>query len=332
MSSNRNQDAHLSNPETARDIGLLAAVARAYYVEERSRVEIAEVFGISRFKVSRLLSRAREEGVVTIEIHDWGLPDPVLSARLNEVLGLTRCLVVRSHGDDETMRRQIGAAAAAHLSETLADDEVLGVSWGRTLTATTSQLEHLPRLSIVQLTGVVAGDLDSSPIEVARHVARRSGGRVYPIFAPLITPDVETAEGLRSHADIASAMELFPSVTTALLSVGAWDKPRGEGHAVLSQVHDVLSLEDLAGAIADGCVADIAGLLVRADGSLAYPELQRRSINITDEQLRAVPRVLGVAGGAAKATAVRAVAGAGLITELVTDHALAAEIVGDDDA
>lgn len=49
---------------------LLAAVARAHYIDDLSRVEIAETFGISRFKVARLLARAREEGIVTIKIND----------------------------------------------------------------------------------------------------------------------------------------------------------------------------------------------------------------------------------------------------------------------
>ncbi|MFE7732504.1 hypothetical protein [Microbacterium sp. NPDC057442] len=56
------------------DRALMAAVARAHYLEDRSRVDISDALGISRFKVARLLSRAKEEGIVTIEIHDWGLP------------------------------------------------------------------------------------------------------------------------------------------------------------------------------------------------------------------------------------------------------------------
>lgn len=305
------------------DRALMAAVARAHYLEDRSRVDISESLGISRFKVARLLSRAREEGLVTIEIHDWGLPDVELSQRLQERLGLESCLVVRSHGDDDTVRRQIGAAAARTLSDTLREDEVLGVTWGRTLSATASQFERLPRLSIVQLTGVVAGDLASSPIEVVRHTSRRSGGDVYPIFSPLIVDDRETAQSLRRHADIRSAMDLFPEVTTALLSVGAWNPP-------VSQVRDVLPIDDLANALSKGCVADIAGILIQSDGTPLDEDFQERCINISYDQLQKVPRVVAVAGGAAKADAIRTVSRVGLISELVTDHALAQAILRED--
>jgi DNA-binding transcriptional regulator LsrR (DeoR family) len=326
VSRNRNLDAPTSagNRSLESERGLTAAVARAYYIEDRSRVEIADTFGISRFKVSRLLTRAREEGIITFQINDWGLPDPALGQRLKDVLGLQDCRVVRSSGNDDTVRQQVGAAAASLLSATLKTDEVLGVAWGRTLTATTSRIDHLPRLSIVQLTGFIAGDIGSSPIEVARQASRQSGGEVYPIFAPLFVQDRETAEGLRNHHDIRSAMKLFPAITTALLSVGAWNPPD-------TQIRDVLLPDDRGKAIASGCVADIAGILIKDDGKPAYPELQERSINITYEQLRNVPRVIAVAGGAAKAEAISAVIRGGLITELVTDHGLALALLGETD-
>lgn len=327
MSQNRNFDAQMSavNREVEDDRALVAAVARAHYLEDLSRVEIAETFGISRFKVARLLARARDEGVVSIEINDWGLPDNVLAERLRAALGLDGCQVIRSHGDDDAIRRQIGASAARLLGDTLHADEVLGVAWGRTLTAATSQLDHLPRLSIVQLTGVVAGDISSSPVEVVRQTSRRSGGAVYPIFAPLFVPDAETAAGLRRHPDIRAALDLFPRLTTALLSVGAWNPPD-------TQIKDVLPLDALTNALSRGCVADIAGILIKEDGTPVDPEFQERCLNITYEQLRAVPRVIAVAGGAAKADAMRAVARAGLVTELVTDHTLAEAVLEGEDA
>ncbi|WP_309105111.1 sugar-binding domain-containing protein [Microbacterium sp.] len=304
------------------DRGVLAAIARAHYIDELSRTEIAEMLGMSRFKVSRLLTRAREEGIVSIRINDSGLPDPVLAERLKSELGLEHCDVIRTFGDGDSARQQIGASAATLLSSTLRENEVLGVSWGRTLTATAQQLEYLPRLSVVQLTGFVAGDLAASPIEVVRHTSAKSGGDVHPIFAPLFVQDVETAEGLRKHPDIHAAMALFPRVTTALLSVGSWEPPD-------TQVRDVLAIDDLAAAISGGCVADIAGILITGEGQPVDTDLQKRSIAIFYDQLRNVPRVIAVAGGASKARAIRTVARAGLITELVTDHELALAILGD---
>ena len=303
--------------------GLMAAIARAHYLDGLSRVEIAERFGISRFRVARLLERARDEGIVTIRINDSGLPDQALADRLRDALGLRLCRVVRSHGDDDAVRHQVGAVAARFLSDSVAENEILGIAWGRTRTAMMTQLTHLPRLTVVQLTGFVAGDLESSPIAVIRHAALRSGGDVFPIFAPLYVRDLATAQSLREHPDIRAAMELFPKVTTAVLSVGAWDTDA-------SQLKKAVPPGEEPDDGITSWYADIAGILLNEDGTQLDPEFEQRSISITFEQLRAVPRVIAVAGGAEKAGAVKAVARAGLIEELITDHKLALKILGED--
>lgn len=297
------------------DRSLMAAVARAHYLEDRSRVEIAEEFGISRFKVTRLLKRARDEGVVTIQVNDVGLPDIRLAKRLKKALGLQACVVVRSHGSEDSRRYQVGTAAAEHLSSTLHDDDTLGVAWGRTLTATAQQLTSLPQVSLVQLSGFVADNL-SSPIAIMSRVAALTQGRVYPIFAPLYIADKETADGLRRHPDISRAMQQFSSITTALLSVGSWEPED-------NQVREVLPEKDLDNALAKGVYADVAGLLLTRDGQLVDPEFQDRCITIPADVLERVPRKIGVAAGSRKAGAIGAAVHAGLINEVVTDHELA---------
>ena len=63
---------------------LLATVARRHFLDGRSKVEIAEEFGVSRFKVARLIDAARERGIVHIEIRHVDGIDVDLSARLQE--------------------------------------------------------------------------------------------------------------------------------------------------------------------------------------------------------------------------------------------------------
>lgn len=303
------------------DRAQLAAVARLHYLDGATKVEIGEQLGISRFKVARLLELARAEGVVTITINDLGLQDHKLSEQLAEHLGLERCIVIRSHGDPDNMRSQLGAAAADLLGSTLETDEVIGLTWGRTLTATARQLTSLPRSTLVQLTGSVTGELSSSPIEILRPASQRSGGAVYPIFSPLIVEDRQTASSLRQHVDIRGAFELFASVTTAVTSVGSWNPAS-------SQVRDVMPPADLRRAEELGCVADISGILMRADGEPVDPEFQERCVSISLADFQAVPRVIAVAGGAEKVTAIKAVTCQDLVTELVTDHHLAKALLG----
>src|ERR687897_2112865 len=79
---------------------LTASVARRYFLDGRSKVEIAEEFGMSRFKVARLLDDARESGLVRIEIRHQGEIDVDLSAQLRERFGLLHSIVVDGADDD----------------------------------------------------------------------------------------------------------------------------------------------------------------------------------------------------------------------------------------
>ena len=52
------------------DISLLVEAARLYYEHDFSQQQIAQKLGVSRPGVSRLLNKAREQGIVRIEIRD----------------------------------------------------------------------------------------------------------------------------------------------------------------------------------------------------------------------------------------------------------------------
>ncbi|NKY22148.1 sugar-binding transcriptional regulator [Cellulomonas denverensis] len=299
----------------------MVRAARRYYLDDAPKKQIGEELGVSRFKVARLLEQARDQGVVTITIQDAGLHVPTLSAAVADHLGLSRATVIESTGSDAEVRRQVGEAAAELLGDTLRAGEVLGLAWGRTLTAMSASMPPLPPMDVVQLTGAIGTDLADSPVEVVRRVALRSGGSARPIFAPLVVDSPETAEALRRQPDVAAALELFDDLTTAVVSVGSWDPPE-------SQLLRTIGEPEQAELLGRGVVAEVASILVSDAGDPVAPDFQARCLTITAEQMRRIPRVVAAAGGARKARALAAVVRAGLVTELVCDRALAEAVLG----
>src|SRR4051812_34440557 len=109
---------------------LTASIARRYYIDGRSKIDIADEFGMSRFKVARLLESARESGLVRIEIRAEGDIDVDLSARLQDRFGLQHSVVVDTPDDDPaSLREHLGRAAARLLAEILTPEDVLGLAW-----------------------------------------------------------------------------------------------------------------------------------------------------------------------------------------------------------
>jgi DNA-binding transcriptional regulator LsrR (DeoR family) len=290
--------------------------ARRYFLDGASKSEIAQELGVSRFKVARLLEAARRDGIVRIEI---GVPSDIdvdLSGELAARYGLRNTLVVRLiDGPDEFKREQLGRTCAELLTQMLDAHDVLGISWGRTLHSMVDHLSRLPGCTVVQLVGSVPTlELDVNSMELVRRVAECAGGPVYPLPVPMLVDSPEMAAALRRDPHVHKTIEMFDRLTRAVVGIGAWT---ASGSTVRAALPDGLAAEvDAAGAVADVCstVLDASGRELPGVG------LASRFIAISAEQLRAVPDVVAIAGGAAKAPAIHAALQSGLIHRLITDE------------
>jgi DNA-binding transcriptional regulator LsrR (DeoR family) len=298
-----------------------ALVARRFFLDGKAKTEIADEFGISRFKVAQILDDAREQGIVRIEINLPAELDADLSAELRRVFGLHHALVVATpEGDDTTLREQLGRAAAGLLTEITSEEDVLGVGWGRTLDAMADALESLEPCHVVQMTGVV-GTVSQNSVELVRRIAAVAGGRAYPIYAPLFYENASTLNGISRQATIASALRQFPSITIAIVAIGSWEPPE-------SRVYEALAPPERDPLKSIGARAEICASLINDEGEWIPTPLSDRTLAIRLDQLRHATEIIGVAGGRRKTAAIRAVLAGHHVTSLVTDVAVAMELLG----
>jgi DNA-binding transcriptional regulator LsrR (DeoR family) len=305
-------------PSGPAQVVLTASIARRYYLDGRSKVEIADEFGLSRFKVARLLDAARESGLVRIEIRHQGEIDVDLSARLGDRFGLQHAIVLDTPDDDAaSLRGHLGRAAAQLLAEVITPKDVLGLAWARAVSAMARALPPLPGTPVVQLTGAMSlpGGPDTS-VDVVRDVARASGGAAHVFYAPFTVADAATARALRRQPEVARAFAHLPAVTRAVAGIGLWAPG-------LSVLYDALPDDDRAALQRLGVCADVSGVFLSADGEPVVTELSERMIGISAEQMRAIPEVIAIPYGVAKARAVRAALRGGMVGGIVTHAALA---------
>ncbi|MBO7941034.1 MULTISPECIES: sugar-binding transcriptional regulator [Streptomyces] len=296
-----------------------AAMARRFYLEGKSKIQIAEEFGVSRFKVARVLETALERDLVRIEIRVPAELDAERSDALRARYGLRHAVVVESPADaeDSPDPENLGEVAADLLGELVNEGDVLGLAWGRSTINMAAALDRLPPCTVVQLTGVYdAGTAERGSVEAVRRAAQVSGGDAHPIYAPMLLPDAATAAALRNQTGIARAFEYFDKVTVACVSIGSWEPG-------ISTVHDMLSDEERAHYASLGVAAEMSAHLFDADGRRVGRDLGERCITVKADQLRRIPEVVAIAGGQRKAAAIDAVLRSGLVTSLVTDTAAA---------
>jgi DNA-binding transcriptional regulator LsrR (DeoR family) len=296
---------------------MMARVARHYYLEDRSKSDIADELRISRFRVARLLDAAKRAGVVSIRIESPAGVNTELSVELQRVYGLAHAVVIDVEDDDpESLRRRLGEVAAEVLQDIVGTDDVLGLAWARSLRGIGQAIKTLPPCPVVQLTGALSGPDGSDVLELVRRVAAASGGAPHVFYAPLVAPDAASARALRRQPEVARAAELAGKVTIAAVGIGAWEPG-------LSTIYDMIDAESRKRAKSLGTVGEISGALINAGGGPVQTPLTRRIIGVTGEQLDRIDTVISVAYGKDKAGAVGAALRGGLVNGLITHAGLA---------
>jgi DNA-binding transcriptional regulator LsrR (DeoR family) len=299
-----------------------ASIARRFFLEGRSKGEIAAEFGVSRFKVARILEQARAEGVVRIEIRVPAGLDVGLAEKLRDAFRLRHAIVVDYPLElGPQMRQPLAHAAAALLTEIVTADDVLGVGYGRTLTLMAEAIDGLASCPVVQLTGALFDvNTAENSVELVRQISARTGGPCYSIYAPQVLPDARTAESVRQSPEVSDAYNRFGAITKAVVAVGSWAPPR-------SQLHDSLPPHEALLLTTHGVVAEIGAVLLDRNGVQVMTEFTERCISISGPELHAIDEVIAVAGGEAKAGAVRAALVGDYVNSLVVDSSLATSLL-----
>jgi DNA-binding transcriptional regulator LsrR (DeoR family) len=303
---------------------LMARIARRYYVDDRSKTEIADELGISRFRVARLLDAAKRAGVVTVRVESPSGVNTDLSVELQRRFGLSHAVVVDVADEhQESLRRRLGEVAAEVLQEVLGPEDVLGLAWARSLRGIGSAIRGVPPCPVVQLTGALSGPDGSDVLELVRRVAQAGGGVPHVFYAPLVAPDAASARALRRQPDVARAAELVSRVTVAVVGIGSWQPG-------LSTIYDMVEPDARDRARSLGTIGEISGAFIDNRGAPVSTPLSRRIIGVSGEQLRTIKNVISVAYGEPKAAAVGAALRGGLVTGLITHDGLARALLADD--
>ncbi|UQN28536.1 sugar-binding transcriptional regulator [Brachybacterium kimchii] len=305
---------------------LMTEVASAYYLEECSKTEIAHSTGLSRWQVARVLTEARDRGLVTIRV---AVPEPPLGTAgvLAESLGVRRVIIAGrsaiSPGEGSRWRstHAVAAALAAYLSESVQPGESLGLGWSRVIECLPAELDRLAPCDVVQIAGALtfAGDRIGS-VEVVRLVARIAEGTAHPIYAPLVAPSSEIATALMRTEEISRALGRAERVDHAVVGIGTWTS---EGSSILP----LLPVDLVRRTTAAGACAVISGRVLDQSGAALDAGSDGRIVGMTLQQLRQVPYVVGTCVGAHRVEAVRAAVRSGLIDTLVVDEPLAVALL-----
>jgi deoxyribonucleoside regulator len=306
-------------------LDLLIDVATRHYLHGNSQIEIARDLNLDPSTISRYLKRARDEGIVKIEIVAPRRANVEMARALTRELGIGRVLVAELRDEDDDPLTAAASVAARFTSDQLRRGTRIGIAWGETLAAVVRHLdsEGVEALHVAQLAGGLA---DAQP-GIQGHELARQITEIFPmsratyLHAPSIVDSAAIRNAFVADRSVQAALAVAARSEVALVGIGNMDP-----EATLLKTSHILGAERDA-LLAHGAVGSMNARFYDAKGQ-PVGHLDCRTVAIEWSDLAAIPTVIAVAAGERKADAIRGSTQTGCVDVLVTDERTAKVLLG----
>ncbi len=295
---------------------LATKAAWYYYMEDNTQAQIAEVMGVSRAKVIRLLEEARAQGIVQFSFRKNDSQRVSAEQLLIDRFGLKDAFVVPTPLDSSAINQSIAQGAAHYVSDHLREDGYLNIGYGDTVSRMLGFLakNREESLNVVSLTGGVSYYLPSvGTTAYSMHL--------FLTPSPLVVSSRQVRDALLDEKSLQDVSTMTEYADMSVVGIGA----AVEGATVLR--NGILNEGELTVLKMQGAVGDVLNHFMDKDGTLIKTEIEDRVISTDLDKLRQLKNVVGVAGGKDKVTAIKAVLNGGYLNVLITDSDTAAELL-----
>lgn len=288
----------------------LAHVARKYYIEDQKQSDIARDLGVSRPLISRMLSEARELGIVEITIHEPGAREARLLERLRLSSSIRGGILVEEGINDDATNRLLSQGAVELLRQL--GVRRLGVGWGYLIGQLVSWLEENPQpnstiTDICPLVGnasIPARNYQSN--ENVRLMAQQMGATPHFLYLPALPDGLEEKQVLCSTEVYRQIYQQWEGLDTALVNIG--DYPSSPDFASLVRYGDLLQQQRACGRMLIYYFNE-TGLVIQSEQDFA--------IQIPIDMLKRCPNIIGVCSANTSAKALRGALKSGFLTHIV---------------
>lgn len=306
---------------------LAARAAWLSYIGGLNQAQIAARLGVSKIKVHRLINLAQKMGMIKAHVENVPSACIELENILIEKFGLSSCMVVpdliEDCADTDRQYTAIGAAGARFLQTYLENKATksIGIGKGRTLTSAVKQLGRIDRADVetYSIAGSLYRSFAANPYDVVLQLSRHIGGRGYFLPVPYIATNEDEKTQFKSQKFVQELLSKAQNADLFVIGIGALRK----GSHVVST--GMISESERLELRAKGAVSDLLGSFIDIDGKMVDVPVNKLMVGLHYSELND-QKVLAMAGGKDKAEAILAALRAGVISDLITDEAAAAEI------
>ena len=299
------------------DREMLTEIAILYYQEGATQEEISKKFSISRIKIGRLLRRAREEGIVEINVRYHPIYSAQLEQRLVEKFNLKRALITLNQVDNQEQRKQVAILVSAFLANNLQDNTTIAVGQGQNVAAIADSAGIVTQRNVRFVCAIGGTHRSGDSINadhICRQLAKKFGGTSETLYAPAYVDNPTTRAAFLAHNTVSETLKQAKNADFALVGVGDMHE---NSHMV--KLGWFTQQEFAEARLNEGIIGDIGGFdFFKGNGENANTRLRDRVIGLGTEDLRRIPNVIAVASEERKALALLGALRTGSIDILAT--------------
>lgn len=310
---------------------LVSQIAYQYYIEGKKRSEIAEHFGLSPATISRVLKRAKEEGIVEFKIADPYLECNQLERFLEDRFQLKSvCIVPLQRPEDsiqdEYVKKQVALEGARYIQRIIQDDDVIGMAWGGTMYHLIQYLNPCRKVnaSIITMHGSIAKCSENLEVKtLVDRAAMAFGGQNLSLEYPGIYSHKKECEDIRNLEECKKIFDLYKKIDISITGVG---KMYPDFQSLLAQT-DYLNDNDIEMLRGQKACSDLMLRFINEEGKECDTYLKERTLSIDLETYKKIPCKIVVASGSAKASSILSLLRGDLIDVLIIDYYLARKLI-----
>ena len=308
---------------------LAVQAARLYYYQDLTTEAVAKELGLSRPAVSRLLTFARQSGLVEIRVHDPESQPQQLECEICERFKIKSVKVVRvplNSREDEWLQR-VSSFAASHLNGLIHSNMTVGIAWGNTLDAVSRLLspKHCTNVEIVQLNGSSSTHAVNNyyTSDIYSRFAENYGAQTHLFPVPAFFDYPATKQAMWKERSIQRLVKKTRQADLLIYSIGA-------AHGRLPSyvyVGGYLETDDFRELERQQVVGDIATVFFREDGSFDNIALNARASGPDLSFFQRAKHAVCIVSGLGKVNGLRAALQGKLMRELIVGRTHGTRVV-----
>ncbi|MCC0648354.1 sugar-binding domain-containing protein [Clostridioides sp. ZZV15-6598] len=299
----------------------LVEVSKMYYEDNKTQAEIAKVLGVSRPLISKMLNRAKEIGIVKIEIRELFSSNDLLMKQMKEIFNIRGGLIVPEAKTEYITQQTILSHGIKYIKEELPKVSNVGIGWGYTIGNIIEEIQKSEdnctfKGEVYPLVGMAnIPNKGYHPNELISVFSNSTGFSPVFLYAPAFPTSSEERDIYLKTENYQSMEKKWDNIDTIILSVDNY--PQVPDQATAIRFGKKLTKEKAIGSFLS-YYFNKDGEIIKSDSDYV--------IQIPLEKLKKAKKVIAICSD----SSIDSITGAlktGYITHVITDEKKATQII-----